>query len=50
MSGKGDKWRKTDFKKFHENIDSIKFRRAKNKNAENVEVVKKKNKTTYKYN
>jgi hypothetical protein len=47
MSGKGDKWRKTDFKKFHENIDSIKFIKTKNKN---VEVSKKKNKTTYKYN
>lgn len=29
MAGKGDKWRKTDFKKFFNNFDQIKFNRKK---------------------
>lgn len=34
MAGKGDKWRKTDFKKFFNNFDQIKFN-AKKKNKKN---------------
>lgn len=29
MAGKGDKWRKTDFKKFFNNFDQIRFNRKK---------------------
>jgi hypothetical protein len=29
MSGKGDKWRKTDFKKFFNNFEKIKFNHKK---------------------
>jgi hypothetical protein len=51
MSGKGDRWRQTNFKKFHENIDAIKFRKKKenDKENDNVQVIKRKNKTTYRY-
>lgn len=45
--GKGDKWRKTDYKNFFENFDNIKFK--KNKKSNDVKEVKTKNKTTYKY-
>lgn len=31
MAGKGDKWRKTDFKKFFNNFDQIKFSHKKKK-------------------
>jgi hypothetical protein len=30
-AGKGDKWRKTDFKKFYNNFDKINFNRKKKK-------------------
>ena len=43
--GKGSKWRKTDFKKFFNNFDSIK---PANKKLHKEEV-KKAGKTTYKY-
>jgi hypothetical protein len=49
MSGKGDKWRKTDFKKYHENLDAINFKKKK-QTPSTVEVIKQKGKTTYKYN
>jgi hypothetical protein len=49
--GKGSAWRKTDYKNFFNNFDSIKFKKKKDSVEENKEVVKKKkNKTTYKYN
>jgi hypothetical protein len=38
MAGKGDKWRKTDFKKFFNNFDQIKF----NPNKKNKKNEKKK--------
>jgi hypothetical protein len=34
MAGKGDKWRKTNFKKFFNNFDQIKFD-SKKKNKKN---------------
>jgi hypothetical protein len=44
MSGKGDKWRKTNFKKYFENFPDFK----KDK-KESVDFVKSKNKITKKY-
>ena len=35
MAGKGDKWRKTDFKKYFNNFDQIKFN-SKKKAKKNV--------------
>ena len=35
MAGKGDKWRKTDFKKFFNNFDQIKFKPKQEKKNEN---------------
>jgi len=43
--GKGSKWRKTDFKKYFENWNSIK----KSKKINDKEGVKKNGKTTFKY-
>lgn len=43
--GKGDKWRKTDYKNYFSNFDNIKFKKKKDSQKEE----KKKNKTTYKY-
>jgi len=43
--GKGSAWRKTDFKKFFENMDGIK----KSKVKRSKEETKNKGKTTYKY-
>lgn len=48
MSGKGHSWRKTDFKKYHENLDSINFKKKK-QDSPNVKVTKQKGKTTYNY-
>lgn len=39
-AGKGDKWRKTDFKKFFDNFDQIKFN-SKNKEKKNKNENKK---------
>jgi hypothetical protein len=47
--GKGHQWRKTDFKNFFNNFDSIKFKKKKDTESK-TEAVVKKNKTTYKYN
>jgi hypothetical protein len=46
--GKGDKWRKTDFKNFFENFANIKFKK-KNNSSEKKEGIRVKGKTTYKY-
>ena len=46
--GKGSKWRKTDYQKFFDNFDNIKF--SKKRKDESQKTVKvKKNKTTIKY-
>ena len=45
---KGHKWRKTNYKDFFSNFDNIKFKK-KGKDTDEVKVVVKKNKTTYKY-
>lgn len=44
-AGKGDKWRKTDFKKYFENFDEIK----KSEKSNLVEVKRVKGKVTYVY-
>lgn len=46
MAGKGDKWRKTDFKKYFENFPNVKKVNSKDKNSD---FVKCKNKITKKY-
>jgi hypothetical protein len=46
---KGDKWRKTDYKNFYNNFDNISFKKKKTEITDK-EVIKKKNKTTIKYN
>lgn len=43
--GKGSQWRKTDFKKYFDNIKDIKKSKTKNYKEE----IKTKSKTTYKY-
>jgi hypothetical protein len=45
--GKGSMWRKTDYKKYHENWEKIKTDSKKETSAK--EVKKKNGKTTYKY-
>jgi len=46
MAGKGDKWRKTDFKKFYDNLNDINLTNPETK----VKEVKKiKNKIRYVY-
>jgi hypothetical protein len=46
MNGKGDKWRKTDYKKYFTNWENIKL--FPNKNTK-TKIKKNKNKTTYVY-
>jgi len=46
--GKGDKWRKTDYKNFYSNFDSINFKK-KRPTIENRKEIKQKNKITYTY-
>jgi hypothetical protein len=36
MAGKGDKWRKTDYKKFYENADEIKKKDPKNSKMKKI--------------
>jgi len=43
---KGDKWRKTDYKKFFDNFNQIKFKKPKDSSKSEI---KKQGKTTYKY-
>lgn len=45
MAGKGDKWRKTDYKNYYKNWENIKPK----KEVRAKEIIKSKNKTTYKY-
>lgn len=45
MAGKGDKWRKTDFKKYFDNWEKVKIKKEK----DNDGFVKNKNKITKKY-
>jgi len=45
MAGKGDKWRKTDFKKYFDNWEKVKTKKEKDYNG----FVKNKNKITKKY-
>lgn len=47
MAGKGDKWRKTDFKKYFENFPTLK--KTNLKEDKEKDFVKCKNKITKKY-
>jgi hypothetical protein len=47
MAGKGDKWRKTDFKKYFENFPSLK--KVNSKESKDDNFVKCKSKITKKY-